>query len=91
MKNKLIFLTILSFLILSGCATNSKFMRLSLGMPKEEAFKAIGKPNTLRASKVNEKGQTVEIYEYLALKTNADWWYSSYTQYWLSFENGKLA
>jgi outer membrane protein assembly factor BamE (lipoprotein component of BamABCDE complex) len=71
---------------LSACASwNVDVSKLQLGMEPEAVQEAIGKPFTIRASKVYEGEEWSEVWEYLppvftwTLKT-----------YWVYFQNGKV-
>jgi hypothetical protein len=67
---------------LIGCATASLMNRVSLGMTKEEAIKAIGRqPSTIKA---NSDG--TEILEYVLLNS----YDGLYEQYWVTLKDGKV-
>ena len=68
--------------LLAGCATASLMNRISLGMTKDEAERAIGRqPSTTKA---NADG--TEILEYILLSpTNG-----LYEQYWVTLKDGKV-
>lgn len=68
-----------------GCATPyRKTPKLRLGMTPEEVHDVMGKPTTIRASKVYEDGQTTEVWEYLSgISLNPK-------NYWVHYENGKV-
>ena len=68
--------------LLAGCATASLMNRVSLGMTKEGAIKAIGrKPSTIKA---NSDG--TEILEYILYNT----YNTLYEQYWVTLKDGKV-
>lgn len=68
-----------------GCAhPYRKTPKLRLGMTSDEIRDVMGKPTTIRASKVYEDGQTTEVWEYLSgISLNPK-------NYWIHFENGKV-
>ena len=79
-KRILVLLVCLS--LLAGCATASLMNRVSLGMAKEEAIRAIGRqPSTIKA---NSDG--TEILEYILLNSYT----GLYEQYWVTLKNGKV-
>ena len=68
--------------LLAGCATASLMNRVSLGMTKDEAVKAIGRqPSTTKA---NVDG--TEILEYILLSPVT----GLYEQYWVTLKDGKV-
>lgn len=70
---------------LSGCGTPApKIKKLRLGMTPDEVEDDVGKPTTVRASKVYEDGQTQQVWEYLSgisLRPK---------DYWVFFENDRV-
>lgn len=68
--------------LLSGCATASLMNKVSLGMTKDEAVRAIGRqPSTTKA---NADG--TEILEYILLSPAN----GLYEQYWVTLKDGKV-
>ena len=73
-------------LVLSACASwNVNVSKLQLGMEPEAVQEAIGKPFTIRASKVYEGEEWSEIWEYLPPVFT---WTPK--TYWVYFQNGKV-
>ncbi len=71
---------------LSACAAmNVDVSKLQLGMESEAVREAIGKPFTIRASKVYEGEEWSEVWEYLPPMFT---WTPK--TYWVYFENGKV-
>jgi uncharacterized protein YcfL len=80
MKKTLILLLIAG--LLAGCATAQLMNRVSLGMTKDEAIRAIGRqPSTIKA---NADG--TEILEYILYNT----YNTLYEQYWVTLKDGKV-
>lgn len=68
---------------LMGCATASLMNRVSLGMTKDEAIRAMGRqPSTAKA---NTDG--TEILEYILYNS----YNGLYEQYWVTLKDGKVA
>ena len=69
----------------AGCASPyRKTPDLRLGMTSDDVRDVMGKPTTIRASKVYEDGQTTEVWEYLSgISFNPK-------NYWIHLENGKV-
>jgi len=87
--NKMCFLLeVILFMV--GCSTTGKFMKLSLGMTKQEVIKTIGRPTVLKGATTNERGQTIEVFEYDEYKTISDRLYSIHSPYLLYFVDDKL-
>ena len=79
---KRIFVLLVCLGLLAGCATASLMNRVSLGMTKDEAMKAIGRqPSTIKA---NSDG--TEILEYILYNT----YNTLYEQYWVTLKDGKV-
>ncbi|MBU1694384.1 MAG: hypothetical protein KJ726_09665 [Verrucomicrobia bacterium] len=76
----------LAVLGLAGCASPGKNVsKLRLGDTPEVVLDKMGKPNTVRASKVYEDESSVEIWEYLPGV------FTFYPKaYWLYVEDGRL-
>ena len=73
-------------LALSACASwNVDVSKLQLGMEPEAVQEAIGKPFTIRASKVYEGEEWSEVWEYLPPVFT---WTPK--TYWVYFQNGKV-
>ena len=80
MKKILILLLISGLLV--GCATAQLMNRVSLGMTKEEAIRAVGRqPSTIKA---NTDG--TEILEYILYNS----YNGLYEQYWVTLKDGKV-
>lgn len=68
--------------LLAGCATAQLMDRVSLGMTRDQAIKAIGRqPSTVKA---NSDG--TEILEYVLFNT----YNGVYEQYWVTLKDGKV-
>ena len=80
-----IFLSVIIIAGLAGCGTPArKIKKLRLGMTPDEVDDELGKPDTIRAAKVYEDGQTQQIWEYLSgisLRPK---------DYWVFFENDRV-
>ncbi len=71
---------------LSACASwNVNVSKLQLGMEPEAVREAIGKPFTVRASKIYKDQEFAEIWEYLPPVFT---WTPK--TYWVYFQNGKV-
>lgn len=71
--------------LLVGCGTPApKIKKLRLGMTPDEVQDELGKPTTIRAAKVYEDGQTMQVWEYLSgISINPK-------DYWVFFENDRV-
>ena len=79
---KKMFTLLLISVLLAGCATARLMNRVSLGMTKDQAIKAIGRqPSTTKA---NLDG--TEILEYVLLNS----YNGAYEQYWVLLKDGKV-
>jgi hypothetical protein len=87
MKKLLYFILILILLV--GCATTGKLLRINLQMNKDEVLSTMGKPTAVRGSMTNKYGQVIEVWEYALYKK----WIGragGRTYYRLYFYEGKL-
>lgn len=78
--------------ILSGCFTPvSKVNALRLGMTQEEVVENMGEPFAVRASKLYENEEWMEVWEYVPDIFSLAAYTEKYDKrYFLSFKNGKL-
>lgn len=63
----LLLLSLVAAITLPSCVRkikSSKLSRVSIGMTKQEIETALGHPNTIRGSMVNNFQQTIETWEY---------------------------
>lgn len=73
-------------MLAAGCAHPQYHMdRLELGMTPDQVTDVLGRPYTVRASKVYESSESMEVWEYLP---RAFTWYPK--SYWVFFENGQV-
>jgi hypothetical protein len=63
---------ILPNVAISGQAMEDKMMAVPLGVDKSEALKVLGKPSSVISKSLNEKGQTVELWQYDVVSGNND-------------------
>jgi hypothetical protein len=91
-KKWLLLLVAAGVLVVMGCATpNTKVHKLLLGMTTNDVLKVMGKPFSVRASKVYENGETTVIWEYIAPIFSMAIISDDYNKrYWIIFENEKM-
>ena len=73
-----------------ACANTYKLSRLELSMTKEDVRRVMGEPKAVRASMVNEWGQTIEVWEYGLYESGDDAFYGFDRTYFLYFCDGEL-
>jgi hypothetical protein len=78
---------VLALVLIAGCATTSQFIRLQIGMTKNQVIEAIGEPDLARGSLQNKYGQLVEVWEYDRLVSNWAW---DRKLMWVYLHDGKL-
>ncbi len=85
MKSGIMVLAALLMAVAVGCSTPStKVKQLNLGMTPQDVIDEIGEPYTIRAAKVYEDGQSMQVWEYRSsVSINPK-------TYWVFFENEKL-
>lgn len=76
---------ILVAVVLTGCASPAKKAgEVRLGMAPDEVADVMGKPTTIRASKVFEDGRTMQVWEYVQT------WAFNPRDVWIFFEDDKV-
>lgn len=93
-KHSKVILLLSSLLLAVGCArrtiTPDSFLKVSIGMDKNQVMKKLGKPAIIRGASQDKSGQIIEIFEYDV--DSSSFWDSIKTidSYWLQFCDGKL-
>jgi len=70
--------------------TGNTLNKLNLQMTKSEAEKNVGKPDAVRGAIQNKYGQTIEVWEYMLVKSPNYLTPGPVVTYWLYFCDGKL-
>lgn len=86
MKNKLLYLFLIGivFVLAAGCgSTADRINRLSVNMHKDEVRALFGKLFTAKASKVDGKGNVLDLWEYYEPKSK--------TTYQIFFRNERIS
>ena len=86
---KKMYMFVLAGLVLAsiGCSSipSKKISGMSLGMNPIEVEQVMGKPDTIRASKVYNDGQTDTVWEY-----SPAWFEFNPKSYWVTFQNDRV-
>ena len=86
-----IVISMICAMLIFGCATTGKLMKLRLNMTKSEVIKAMGKPTTSRGSMTNKYGQVIEVWEYRTYNGYlASFHEGQYSYFWLFFSDDEL-
>ncbi|MEI8349801.1 MAG: hypothetical protein WCI77_06575 [Candidatus Omnitrophota bacterium] len=81
---KLIYLLIMT-VVVNGCvATTARTNKLSLGMSKEDAIRAMGNPTSVKAK------DSEEVLEYILYPTWTPSIYDKSQQFWIILRDGKV-
>lgn len=92
MKTTLALFTVLTAFIVAGCTTpDRRVSDLRLGMTYDEVEEAMGRPFAVRASKVFEGEEWMDVWEYRPPVFSLAAVTEKYDRiYWVFFENGKV-